>query len=250
MSNALRGLFITGTNTGVGKTVITAALARLLAGQGHRVGVYKPVCSGSDRDAAGNEFWRDIRELSEAVNHRFDTSQICPQRFSAPLAPPSAAKLEGRSVDAALLRDGITAWSGEVDLLLVEGIGGWLSPIAENETVADLACDLGFPILMVTALELGAINHTLLTAEAICNRGLTLAGIVANQTRSGIDDDLIRETLSEIQRFSRVPVLAHVPYGERDRMSRGKVLEPIDWISLMGFRRAAVWKPDDDQFAG
>ncbi len=241
MPNSIRGLFITGTNTDVGKTVITASLAALLDRAGHHVGVYKPVCSGSEQDAAGNEIWRDIEHLSAAVQNRFDPQWICPQRFSAALAPPSAARLAGRSVNPALLRHGVARWQQSVDFLLVEGIGGWLSPISDEDSVADLATDLGFPVVIVAALELGAINHTLLTVEAVRRRGVPLAGIIANENRPARDAILVKETLSEIRCRSSAPVLAHIPFFESSRLSRDEPLQPIDWISMMGTGRAAAW---------
>ncbi|HWL07135.1 MAG TPA: dethiobiotin synthase, partial [Planctomicrobium sp.] len=160
-----RGIFITGTDTGVGKTYVTCQLSTVFQGMGHSVGLYKPVCSGgiSERDPAPggreNWIWEDIEKLAATLPLSTDREMICPQRFIAPLAPPVAASLEGTSVNSMQLRTGINAWLGQVEFLLVEGVGGWRSPIATGETVAELARDLNFPVLLVAANRLGMINH-------------------------------------------------------------------------------------------
>ena len=215
-SNPLRGLFITGTNTDVGKTYITAMIARQLTNQGVNVGVYKPVCSGSTVGDDGVEIWSDVIRLSEAVGNRFPADWICPQRFFAALAPPAAANREGRTVDSEQLRTGLKRWEGVVDTLLVEGVGGWLCPIAKGETVADLAVDIGFPILVVVGLELGAVSHTLLTLESIRRSGLSIAGIVLNHHRGDGDAEVSLATESGIREQSGVPILATVFHADDD----------------------------------
>src|SRR5690606_6781856 len=112
----------------------------------------KPVCSGGVPDGAGGIVWDDVRSLASAVGNAFPDDRICPQRFLAPLAPPVAARREGRRVDADLLRQGARWWQGRVDLLLVEGVGGLLCPLPDDETVADLAGDLGWPLIIVAHL--------------------------------------------------------------------------------------------------
>ena len=115
----MRGLFVTGTDTGVGKTWVTAMVARHLVQQEIQVGAYKPTASGSQ-----NGRWADVDVLREAIGGRFPEERICPQRFDAPLAPPEAARLENREIDPGLLRSGALWWSDQVDTLLVEGVGG------------------------------------------------------------------------------------------------------------------------------
>jgi dethiobiotin synthetase len=121
-----RGLFITGTDTGVGKTYVTALAAREALRQGLSVGAYKPACSGATREPGGSLVWNDLRVLEEAIQFRQAAERICPQRFAAPLAPPVAARTEGRTVHAKLLRDAAYWWEGRVELLLIEGVGGLL----------------------------------------------------------------------------------------------------------------------------
>ena len=209
----MRGLFITGTNTGVGKTWITADLLRRLRTDGKQVGAYKPACSGAETGADGGTVWPDIEALHAALDGEFPRNWICPQTFAAPLAPPSAARLEGREVNAQQLRDGISVWNDTVDLVLVEGVGGWLCPIADGETIADLAVDFGFPILLVVALELGAINHTLLSVESIQKRGLPMAGIVLNETTPDLDATLSAETAAAIESYSECEIVGRCCYG-------------------------------------
>src|SRR5262249_17926499 len=132
-----RGLFITGTDTGVGKTYVAAGIVRLLRQQGMRVGACKPVASGSELGPAG-PFWQDVEQLHAALGGEYPRERICPQCWHAAVAPPIAARLEGGEVDGRLLRNGADWWREQVDLLVVEGAGGLLSPLTETETVADL----------------------------------------------------------------------------------------------------------------
>lgn len=231
----MQGLFVTGTNTGVGKTHVTCAIARELQRRGVRVGAYKPVCSGSERSAEG-EFWPDVLRLADALDRRFDSDWICPQRFSAALAPPAAARREGRTVDRKLLRSGVARWRNAVDVLLVEGVGGWLSPIAEGETVADFATDVGFPVLIVAGLELGAVSHTLLTVESVAQRGLPIAGIVANRHRPDIDPLVADETLAGIAAHTTIPVLCSIPFAVAAdaELRPDEPFRKIDWLQLAG----------------
>ena len=183
----MRGLFITGTDTGVGKTFVACGIIRALRQDQHRVGAYKPACSGAERRADGRLEWADVAALATATGDQFPRERICPQCFDAPLAPPSAARAENRAVDAALLKSGVDWWESEVELLVVEGAGGLLSPLADELSNADLAQQLGYPVLIVAADRLGCINHTLLTVEVAQARGLDVAGVVLNQTTPHAD---------------------------------------------------------------
>lgn len=169
------GLFIVGTDTEVGKTFVACRLTELLVERGMKVGVYKPVASGSEDSQPS-----DAELLRAAAKQDCDLKHVCPQQFAAPVAPPIAAAMEGREVDEALLVTGANWWLGRCDLLLVEGAGGALSPISTNQTVLDLAVQFGFPLLLVVADKVGAVNHTLLTLEAAHKRGLRVEAIVLN----------------------------------------------------------------------
>jgi len=226
------GLFITGTDTGVGKTYVTVLAAHALRARGVSVGAYKPACSGAVRDAAGGLSWEDVAALESATGCQFDSGRICPQRFEAPLAPPVAARLEGKSVDAKLLRAGARWWQGQVELLLVEGAGGLLSPMTENESVADLARDLGYPLVIVARRGLGTINHTLLTVEAALHRGLRVAGIVLNDSTGDAAEPSVETNADEIARRCDAPILGVVTHGATRLAPHDRGAAPLDWLEL------------------
>ena len=138
-SGRLSGLFVTGTDTGVGKTYVTAMIVTALRNRGVRAGAYKPVCTGASPTKADDIQWEDVERLHAAIGGQFDRRRICPQCFEPALAPPVAAERQRQSVDGQLLRDGAFWWNGRVDVLLVEGVGGLLCPLTATETVADLA---------------------------------------------------------------------------------------------------------------
>jgi dethiobiotin synthetase len=224
------GLLLTGTDTEVGKTWITTQIARELRQNNQRVGVYKPVCSGSATRETGEIFWPDIDALAQSIGHEFPLDWICPQRFHAPLAPPVAARMEGRTIDSQLLRTGCDQWVGQVDLLLVEGVGGLLCPVSDDETIAELAADIGYPLLIVARAGLGTINHTLLTIEVAQRRALPIAGIILNQC-SVTHDQAIATNPDEIAVRTDVPLLGTLDFGStcvRTPDPHGT----IDWFQL------------------
>jgi dethiobiotin synthetase len=228
MAHNLRGLFITGTDTDVGKTYVAALIARSLMVSGRRVGVYKPAASGCLRDAQGNVVSDDAVALWEAAGRSGELEQVCPQRFAAPLAPHLAARAEGREIDARLLRMGIDPWR-HCEIVLVEGAGGLMSPLGDTEYVADLAADFGFPLIVVSRNVLGTINATLQTliTASVYRRGLKVAGVVLNHPAPPAADDLSRATnQSELAARCTAPLLAAVAFG-----SAGFDRE-VDWFEL------------------
>ncbi|HEX5444111.1 MAG TPA: dethiobiotin synthase [Pirellulales bacterium] len=223
---ACRGLFITGTGTGVGKTYVTALIAQSLIAAGHRVGVYKPVASGCRRQDGGL-VCDDAVALWEAAGRPGDLDQVCPQRFAAPLAPHLAAAAEQKTVDAQLLRTGLHFWTAQSEIVLVEGAGGLMSPVTDDEYVADLAIDLGFPLVVVTPNVLGTIHQTLSTliAAATFREGLTVAGVALNHPSS--DRDASSDTNhGELVRRCVPPVLAEVAWQAE------RIAPEIDWWNL------------------
>lgn len=241
-----RGLFITGTDTGVGKTYVAAGIVHALRAQGVRVGAYKPAASGSEEGAAG-PIWQDVERLSAALGGGFPRSAICPQCWHAPLAPPVAARREGGQVDPLLLRRGADWWRERVDLLVVEGAGGLLSPLTETETVADLARDLGFPLVIVARLSLGTINHTLLTIERAQARGLAIAGIVLNQSTPPDPADLSTESNpEELARRTTVPILAVLPNAAGTDLLEVPAFRRMDLVSLAAGTRCENTRSVDD----
>jgi dethiobiotin synthetase len=173
MNTSPRGFFVTGTDTGVGKTVVACALLRALRARGFEVGAMKPIETG-----IGPEGPLDALALREAAAVDDALETICPQRFALPAAPTVAAAAEARRVDLACVRRAFAALAARHACVVVEGAGGLLVPAAEGVSMAELARELALPLLVVTRASLGTINHTRLTLEAAAARGLALAGVV------------------------------------------------------------------------
>ena len=227
MTRATPGLFITGTNTEVGKTYIASLIIQALVRSGIRVGVYKPAASECPLEN-GEHLSPDAQQLWEAAGQPGSLEQVCPQRFVAPLAPHLAAQAEGRQVDAELLRTGLSYWRDNYDFVVVEGIGGLMSPVSDEDYVADLAYEFGYPLLIVASNELGCINQTLQTliTAAAFEDGLPVVGTVLNNRHALPTDDISQATnFEEITRCSFPPVLASVPY-------QGSLDPAINWYEL------------------
>jgi dethiobiotin synthetase len=219
-----RGLFITGTGTGVGKTYVATLIARALCESGKRVGVYKPAASGCELRKA-ELVSRDSVALWDAAGRPGALAQVCPQRFVAPLAPHLAARAEGRRVDPRLLRQGINFWRETSDFVLVEGAGGLMSPVSDEDYNADLAAEFDYPLLVVSANALGTINATLQTLITTRTRGLAVAGVVLNSPAAATGDASVTSNADELARRCGVPLLGTVPYG-------GEFDREIDWMAL------------------
>jgi dethiobiotin synthetase len=204
-----KGLFITGTDTGVGKTVIAAAVVRALVAQGHRVAVMKPVASGSDRTPEGlrNE---DALTLMAASNVAAPYDRVNPYCFEPAISPHIAAEEACITVDTAHIRRNFDALAAAADLVVVEGAGGWLAPISPAASIRDLANTLALPVVLVVGIRLGCINHARLTKLAIeTSPQAKLAGWIANT----IDRTMPRqkENLETLTRLLGEPPLAMVP---------------------------------------
>ncbi|MEQ8786707.1 MAG: dethiobiotin synthase [Pirellulaceae bacterium] len=223
------GLFVTGTGTEVGKTHVAALIAKTLTAAGCRVGVYKPVASGC-RLQDGKLICDDAVALWTAAGEPESLEAVCPQCFGPALAPHLAARAEGKEVDAQQLLDGAAWWKDRCDLLIVEGAGGLMSPLAEDVYSADVAHDLGYPVIVVAANELGTINATLQTliTAATFRDGLNVAGVVLNDVRQAADDASTASNRQELEARCIPPVLAHVGW-QAERFN-----PPIDWKTLAG----------------
>jgi dethiobiotin synthetase len=224
---AIRGLFIAGTSTEVGKTHIATMIARALVAEGHRVGVYKPVASGC-RVEAGQLVADDAVALWEAAGRPAELQRVCPQRFKAPLAPSRAAVIEGKRVDAALLRSGLDYWRDRCDIVLVEGAGGLMSPISDENYNIDLAAEFGFPLVIVAANELGVINATLQTLITARTKApaLPIAGVILNQVAPREQDASLGSNAEELAVRCDSPLLATVAYGQQG------FDETVSWYAL------------------
>ncbi|HEX5989577.1 MAG TPA: dethiobiotin synthase [Solirubrobacterales bacterium] len=169
------GVFVTGTGTEVGKTVVAATIARTLAADGQKVSVFKPAVTGLDEGVE-----TDHALLRRASGSDQSDEQIAPYRYGPPASPHLAAALAGEEIDPERLRQAATAAAVRADAVVCEGVGGLLVPLSPGYLVRDLAIDLGYPLVIVAAPGLGTINHTLLTIEAARAAGLEIAAIVLN----------------------------------------------------------------------
>ena len=191
-------LFVTATSTDVGKTYVACALIRALRARGHAVDAFKPALSGYQH-YEGSDAALLLDALSQPDSN---LDRMSPLRYAAALAPPSAAKLEGRTVDQGVLNRLCRTRMAEIGdgLLLIEGIGGVMSPIADGATSIDLICDLEIPALLVTGTYLGSVTHTLTAIEALKARYISIAAIVASES-SGDNPDP-HEVVSALAEFS------------------------------------------------
>jgi dethiobiotin synthetase len=175
MINHSKGFFITGTDTGVGKTVVSAALGWNLIQSGKKVGVMKPIQTGTDLVGL-----MDIEFIQKVLETSYALEEVCPYRFPHPVAPFVASSLVGQIIDTDRLKSNFLRMSSTNDVVIVEGAGGLLVPIKKNYLMSDLAFDLELQTIVVTSPFLGTLNHTLLTIECAKSRGLKLYGIAIN----------------------------------------------------------------------
>jgi len=205
-----KGIFITGTDTGVGKTLITGGLARVWLKSGKRIGVMKPIESGCVRSDNGLQP-QDALFLKEMSYSTDDLDLINPYRLEHPLTPSIAAELEGVEIDLKKIRHIYQQLDLKYDLILVEGAGGLLSPLYKTLNSADLIRLLGIPMIVIARDTLGTINHTLLTVEYARSNGLTILGIIINNLSS--TPDLSTKTNPQvIKKLSGLPILGVIPY--------------------------------------
>lgn len=175
---AQRGIFVTGTDTGVGKTIVAATLARLLRMNGVSVGVMKPVTSGC-REVSGELVSDDALLLSQAAGIGI-SDDVAPYRLREALAPAVAARIDGVKVDFPHIKAAFDRLASSFDFVIVEGAGGLMVPLSGGLLIADLALELGLPLLVVARPGLGTINHTVLTCFAARQMGLQVAGVIVN----------------------------------------------------------------------
>jgi dethiobiotin synthetase len=203
-----RGYFVTGTDTGVGKTVVTLGLMQCLQSQGTSVAAMKPVASGCERLASGLRN-TDALQLQRQASMALDYELVNPYAFEPPIAPHIAAAQAGVRIDPENILGSYQRLAARVDCVLVEGVGGWQVPLNEDQTLADLARLLGLEVIMVVAIRLGCLNHALLTAASIAAAGCTLAGWVAN--RLPPLNDCGRENINTLKSRISAPLLGVLP---------------------------------------
>ena len=205
-----KGYFITGTDTGVGKTVVTALLASMLSKRGLRVGVMKPVETGCPRE--GDRLLpQDSLFLRQVSGCTAPQELVTPYTFAEPLAPAIAAELAGSTIEMKHIHRCYEQLVAEHDMVLVEGAGGLLVPLTAQLSMHDIAVELNLPVLIVACNRLGAINHTLLTVTVARERSQIL-GIVLNHIQTP-DNDLAMQTNADaLRRWGKAPLLGQIPY--------------------------------------
>lgn len=179
-----RGVFVTGTDTGVGKTRVAVALIAALAARGERVAGIKPVSAGLDDTPAGPRH-SDALALMAVSSVVLTYAEVNPFAFRAAVAPHLAAGEEGVTLERAAVVAAVRSAAARLDALVVEGVGGFAVPFGDEWDSADLAIDLGLPVLLVVGLRLGCLNHAVLTREAIAHRGLAFAGWIGSAIDPG-----------------------------------------------------------------
>jgi len=234
VSAAAAGVFVTGTGTDVGKTVVAAAIARTLAAAGHRVAVFKPAVTGLDEPPADGPISHDMRGfpahrpladhelLREAAGSRQSDGGIAPYRYGPAVSPHLAAALAGEEIEPGRLLEAARHAAAGADALVCEGVGGLLVPLAGRYLVRDLAVDLGYPLVVAAAPGLGTINHTLLTLESARAAGLEVASVVLTPWP---------EEPSEIERSNRETIasLGQIPVQTLPHLA---LAHPHTWPTL------------------
>jgi dethiobiotin synthetase len=211
------GIFVTGTGTEVGKTVVAAVIAHTLAAEGKRVAVFKPAVTGLEEEAE-----TDHTLLRRASGSGQSDEQIAPYRYQPPASPHLAARLAGKEIDPERLRQAARTAAESADAIVCEGVGGLLVPLSPSYLVRDLAVDLGYPLVVVAAPGLGTINHTLLTLESARAACLDIAAVVLNPWP---------EEPSEIERDNR-KLIAALAKVEVLTLPRINLSDPSTWPPL------------------
>lgn len=203
------GFFITGTDTNVGKTTVALGLMTALQQQGLTVAAFKPVSAGCTRTADGLRNDDAVRLMQQAsVDIPYDT--VNPYAFEPPIAPHIAASKTNTRIDLGVVKKAYLEIAETVDIVIVEGAGGWLVPVNEQETMADLAATLGLPVINVVGIRLGCLNHALLTTQAIKSCSLPIAGWVANHLSHETPHN--RENIQALTARISAPCLGVIPF--------------------------------------
>ena len=206
----MSGLFITGTDTGIGKTFVSSLLIKLLAEEDLNVVGMKPIASGA-KVIDGSLKNEDALSLIEASNVMVDYKSINPYVFEPAISPHIAAEEAGIEIDLDNIKNCFVQLQKSSDIVVVEGVGGWYAPLSANCTVADLAEELSLPIILVVGLRLGCLNHALLTAQAIRQSGLPVAGWIANHVEK--DFSSAEKNISTLKHFlNDFPFLGSVSF--------------------------------------
>ncbi len=225
----MNGIFVTGTDTGVGKTVVAGALAAYLRRQGVRVGVMKPIASGSFNDTL---FLKKCAGVEEALN------QITPIFLRAPLAPYVAAQIEKKKISFQLIQKRFAALKKKYDFLIVEGVGGLLVPITARKTGVDLIQLTQFPALVVSRLGLGTLNHTLLTLSELRKNKIKIKGVLFNAMAKQSQGLAEKTNPHTVAKLGKVSVWNAFPFSSKVNVDQGKT--DFDWKKLTPLLRKVL----------
>ncbi len=224
----MRGVFVTGTDTGVGKTVVAAAICAAAAERGIRVAAFKPVVTGLDEPAG--EWPRDHELLASVAGAGQTPEDVAPYRYGPAVSPHLAAQLAGEIVDPERLVAAAGEQAGRADALVAEGVGGLLVPLAKDYLVRDFAGELSLPVVIAARPGLGTISHSLLTIEAARAVALRIQAVVLTPWPDD-PDEMLRSNRETIERFGEVPVIG-LPRTDPDSLAAaGAVLPVSDWLS-------------------
>ncbi|TXI42544.1 MAG: dethiobiotin synthase [Nitrosomonas sp.] len=216
-----QGYFVTGTDTGVGKTTVSCALLHAFAAQGHKVIGMKPIAAGVE-----NGKCLDVEQLIAASNISTAREYVNPYAFDPTISPHIAAQQAGTEIDLAVIQHAYQAISNQADIVIVEGAGGFLVPVNQTQNGADLACALNLPVILVVGMRLGCLNHALLTAQAIRISGLPLAGWVANCVDPQMQ--VLEENIATLEQRLEGPLMGVVPFDvEMDVQKSARLLDVV-----------------------
>ena len=206
-----KGYFISGTDTGVGKTVVTACLLAFYHKKRVTTGVMKPIETGVD-PTCSSEANSDAKFLLEISGNRDTLEEVCPIRLKPAAAPLQAARMANQSLDIDLIMENFRRLQTRYNQMLVEGIGGLMVPLKPNYLVSDLIKDMQLPLIIVSRISLGTLNHTLLTLKAAQETGVEVAGVILNHLENRPLNEVELEQASLIQELSKIPVLGECPF--------------------------------------
>jgi len=227
--NNPKGWFVTGTDTEVGKTVVTGELIHYLVGTGLRVAAMKPVASGCFENEDG--LWRnmDMEYLLAASNVSSEYKQVNPYAFPQAIAPHLAAARADTNIDIEVVLSCYQGLQSQADAVVVEGAGGWQVPLNPKQTLADLAALLDLPVVLVVGMRLGCLNHALLTAASIQHHGAHLVGWVANSIQRPMSE--LEANIRTLRSRLSAPCLGVIPY-KNTQITPGALSEYLDWPLL------------------
>lgn len=206
MNSIKAGFFVTGTDTGVGKTLVSSLILHALSTRGKKVVGMKPIAAGKE-----NGKWLDVELLQTAGNVRVAYELMCPYALDQAVAPHIAASQEGVEIDLATINSAFQVLKKAADYVVVEGVGGFLVPVNSYQDTSNMAQSLDLPVILVVGMRLGCINHALLTVQAVHRTGLPLLGWIANC----IDPEMqvLEENIMALQHRIDRPLLGTVPYN-------------------------------------